>query len=184
MCPLAHWLTPPWIAVAYKRALRLTRRIYASAACRAAHPDGMLALRRMVELGRCDSAGSSCRIERNWETFLGRASRRSSKGGWREYVALVTPEQMNQEPYSTLPRVCRQSFGAFARNIVHIIPYRGPHLAGRGVMTPGSVSSDQEGPWNPEPTSPKLKCLHVPVAKIPWFDRLRSRCAIAHHLYM
>ena len=106
----------------YHRALRLTRRIYVSAACRAVHPDGMLALRRMVEQGRCDTAGSSCRMERNWETFLGRASRRSSKGGGKAYVALVTPEEMNQEPCNTLPRVCRQTFSAFARNILHITP--------------------------------------------------------------
>ena len=62
--------------------------------------------------------------------FLERASRRSNKRRRREYVALVTPEEMNQEPYSTLPRVCRQTLGAFARDIVHIMPSRGPRREG------------------------------------------------------
>ena len=129
---LAWWHTPHGIVVVYKQALRLTQRIYVSAACRAAHPDGMLALRRMVEQGRCDTAGSSCRMERSWETFLERASRRSNTRGRREYVALVTPEEVNQSPYSTLPKVRRQTFSAFARNIVQITPSRGPRLAGGG----------------------------------------------------
>ena len=146
------WHTPPGIAVAYKRALRFTRRIYVSVARRAAHPDGMLALCRMVALGRCDTAGSRCRMETNWETFLGRASHRSSKGGRREYAALVTPEEMKQEPCSTLPRVCRQTFGAFARDMVQIMPSRSPQLAGSS----GSVPSENPGgAWNPEPASPK-----------------------------
>ena len=79
--PPAWRHTPPGIVVVYQRALRLTRRMYVSAACRAAHPDGMLALHRMVELGRCDTAGSSCRTERNWDTCMERASGRSSTRG-------------------------------------------------------------------------------------------------------
>ena len=74
----AWWHTPPGTAAAYKRALRLTQRIYVPAACRTAHPDGMIALRPTVELGRCATAGSSCRMERNWETLLVRASRCSN----------------------------------------------------------------------------------------------------------
>ena len=65
----AWWHTPPGTTVAYKLALRLTRRIYDSAARRTANPDGMLALRRMIELGRCDTAGSRCQSETNWEAF-------------------------------------------------------------------------------------------------------------------
>ena len=92
----------------------------------------------------------------NWETCLGRASHRRSCKGQREYVALVIPEMMHQEPYNTLPRVCRQTFGAFARDIAQITPPGGPRLAGRGVTTPGSVPSENPGgAWNPEPTSPK-----------------------------
>ena len=132
MCPLRGGSPHTRIAVAYKRALRLTRRIYVPAACRAAHPDGMLALRRVIELGRCGTAGSNCQREKNWATFVERASRRSNKRGWRKYVALVTPEEMNQEPYNTLPRVCRQTFGAFARDLAQIIPSRGPRPAGGG----------------------------------------------------
>ena len=181
----AWWLSPPGIAVAYERALRLTRRIYVSAACQAAHPDGMLALRRLIALGRCETAGSKCQLERNWETFQGRASHRRTSHGQREYIALVTPKVMNEEPYSTLPRVCRQTFGAFARGMTRIIPSRGPRLAGREVTTPGSVpSEDPGGAWSPKPASPKRKCIHVPVAKIPWFDRLRSRIAHAHHVHI
>jgi hypothetical protein len=163
------------IAVAYKRALRLTRRIYVSAVCRAAHPDGMLALRRMVELGRCDTAGSRCRMERTWETFQGRASHRSDKGR-REYVALVTPEEMNQYPYNTMLRVCRrQTFGAFGRDIVHIIQSRGPRLAG-GVMTRGSVTSESPG-GGPGIRNPPTRHEHVGM-----FPLLRSHCSIGFDL--
>jgi hypothetical protein len=162
----AWWLSPPGIAVAYERALRLTRRIYVSAACQAAHPDGMLALRRMIALGRCDTAGSRCQVERNWETFQGRASHRRTSHGQREYVALATPKAMNEEPYSILPRVCRQTFGAFARGMTRIMPSRGPRLAGREATTPGSVPSEKTpgGAWSPEPASPTWTCLHVLVA--------------------
>jgi len=127
----AWWLSPPGIAVAYERALRLTRRIYVSAACQAAHPDGMLALRRLIALGRCETAGSKCQLERNWETFQGRASHRRTSRGQREYIALVTPKVMNEEPCNTLPRVCRQTFGAFARGMTRIIPSRGPRRRSR-----------------------------------------------------
>jgi hypothetical protein len=62
---------PPGIAVAYERALRLARRTYVAAACQAAHPDGMLALRRLIALGRCETAGSKCQLEKE----LGNVSR-------------------------------------------------------------------------------------------------------------
>ena len=121
---------PPGLAVAYRRALRLHRRIFVSAACAAAHPDGMVALRRLVQLGRCTTAGSRCRTETNWATFRKRASHRTTAKGRREYVALLTADEINQEPYCTLPSVCRKTFAAFARGIVRILPSRGLRLAG------------------------------------------------------
>ena len=80
------WHTLPGIALAYKRALRLIRRIYVSVACQAAYPDGMIALRRLIALGRCDTAGSKCQLGRNWEAFRRRASHRSSIHGQREHT--------------------------------------------------------------------------------------------------
>ena len=132
LCPPRGGIPHPGTTVAYKQALRFTPRIYVSAACKAGHPDGMLALHRTVELGRCTIAGSRRRLERKWRTFLEQASHRSTARGCKAYVALVTPKEMHQEPYCALPRVCRQTFGAFARDIVHIIPSRGPRLAGKG----------------------------------------------------
>ena len=62
---------------------------------------------------------------------------------------------------------------------------KGPRLAGREFTTPGSVPlEDPGGAWSPKPASPKRKCLDVLVAKIPWFDRLRSRIAHAHHVHI
>jgi hypothetical protein len=125
----AWWHSPPGTAVQYQRALALTRRIFVSASCASAHPDGICALRRMVELGRCASAGSKVRLERNWDTFLARAAGRSNKAGHKEYVALLASEEIDQEPYRGLPSVCRKTFGAFARDIVKILPSRGLRLA-------------------------------------------------------
>ena len=69
---------PPGMAVAYRRALRLHRRIFVSAACTTTHPDGTVAMRRLVQLGRCVTAGFRCRTERNWDTFRKQASQRTT----------------------------------------------------------------------------------------------------------
>ena len=79
-------LGPPGMAVAYRRALRLHRRIFVSAACTTTHPDGTVAMRRLVQLGRCVTAGFRCRTERNWDTFRKQASQRTTAKGHEEYV--------------------------------------------------------------------------------------------------
>ena len=44
---------------------------------------------------------------------------------------MLRADEINQEPYCTLPSVCRKTFAAFARGIVRILPSRGLRLAGR-----------------------------------------------------
>ena len=127
----AWWHAPPGIAVQYRRALALTRRVFVSDSCASTHPDGIFALRRLVELGRCAATGSHFRIERDWDTFRARASGRSNKAGRKEYVALLTSEEIDQEPYRALPSVCRHTFSDFVRGIVKVLPSRGLRLAGR-----------------------------------------------------
>ena len=53
--------------------------------------------------------------------------------GFRERVAPLTPDEMDQEPWSALPPKCRKTFGAFALDMVQILPSRGLTLARRVV---------------------------------------------------
>jgi hypothetical protein len=128
----AFWHSPPGTAVQYQRALNFTRRIFVSASCRAAHPDVTAALRRLIELGRCSNAVTSWRLEGDWDTFLRRASGRSTAAGRKEYVALLLPFEMEAEPYRALPPVCRKTFSTFAREIIKLrtSQSRGLRLAG------------------------------------------------------
>ena len=82
---------------------------------------------------------------------VSRTRRASLQQGRTEGILCLADTEVNQKPHRTPPRVCRQTFGAFARDMAHIIPSRGPQLAGSS----GSVPSENPGgAWNPEPASP------------------------------
>ena len=82
---------------------------------------------------------------------VSRTRRASLQQGRTEGILCLADTEVNQKPRRTPPRVCRQTFGAFARDMVHIIPSRSPQLAGSS----GSVPSENPGgAWNPEPASP------------------------------
>ena len=92
---------------------------------------------------------------------------------------------MHQEPYSTLPKVCRQTFGAFARDIVQIIPSRGLRLAGGGhdsgecdLGKPGRGPGIRNPPARNETGGMLL--LRRSLCSIGF----RFRCALARHLYI
>jgi hypothetical protein len=95
----------------------LIRRIFVSAGCKARHPDATLVLRRLVEHGRCTEEGAQWRLEGNWDVFLQRALGRTTIAGKKEYVALLTPAEMEAEPYHALPPICRKTFGKFAQDV-------------------------------------------------------------------
>ena len=52
-------------------------------------------------------------------------------------------------------------------------------------MTPGNdLGKSGRGPGIRNPPARITNSRHVPVAKIPLFDRIRSRCALARTFYI
>ena len=142
--------TPPGTAVAYQRALRLRRYIFVSAACAATHPEGMVALHRLIELGRCAPAGSKCRKETNWDVFRERASRRTAKR--TQGIRSVADSRRDES------KTVQHSAAQVPQNIHRLCRGRSPASAvsrsavggqGRG-MTPRSALGRyaREGSWN------------------------------------
>ena len=79
-------LGPPKDGRRIPRSLRLHRRIFVSAACTTTHPDGTVTMRRLVQSGRCVTAGFRCRAEKNWDTFRKQDSQRTAAKGHEKYV--------------------------------------------------------------------------------------------------